>query len=395
MKIVAVLEDVAAGGGGFNQALNALVQMRDLCAGRFAFEVLTTRAENLEALRELGIEAELFAYAIADKLLSLSATNSWWQSAQARLRWTGPFERNLLRRGCDLVYFVAPSPRIAALQRLNYVVTLLDLCHRDTPEFPEVREFGEFALRERLYRAALPAAVAVLADSPALADAAARRYGLDRDRLVPMPFAPAPFLAAEAPPDTTAVLRRHGLEQGYFFYPGQLWAHKNHARVLQAMRLLKQRGHVARAAFAGGDKGNRAHLESLAAQYGVGAQVRFLGFVPAADMRALYDGCRAVVMPTYFGPTNIPPLEAWLTGKPLVYSRQLREQAGDAALYADPDDAESLAQALLACEDAATRARLVEAGKRRLDQIERERKAAEADLLAHLLRFEARKACWA
>jgi glycosyltransferase involved in cell wall biosynthesis len=395
MKIVAILESDVASGGGFNQALNAILQMRELCRGRYDFEVLTTRAGNVGVLRDLGVTAEAFAYGLADRLLLHLGRSSLWHRAQLRLRWVGPFERNLRRRGCDLVYFVAPSAQAAVLQRLAYITTVWDLCHRDAPEFPEVSEMAEFKLREELYGAILPRAIAVLTDSRALADALARRYGIDPARLLPMPFAPAPQLSAPSTRDKAAVLSTYGLEEGYFFYPAQLWAHKNHARILHALQLLAKEGRRPAVVFAGGDQGNRGHVERLVRSFALQDQVRMLGFVPGADMRGLYEGCRAVVMPTYFGPTNIPPLEAWLLRRPLIYSAQFAEQAGDAALLVDPDDADALAAAMRDCLDPAVGARLVEAGARRLREIEGQREAAEAELLAHLRRFETRRACWA
>lgn len=395
MKIVAVLEDDVASGGGFNQALNAVLQMRRLCEGRFEYEVLTTQRANVGYLRELDIAAELFAFSPLDRLLARLSTQSWWHSLQIRLRAVGPFERRMLARGCDLVYFVTPSGRSRALQRLNFIATLWDLCHRDALEFPESREFAQFQLRETEYATRLTPALAVLTDSAALADAAARRYGIDRERLLPMPFAPNPFLGSRFSLDKAAVLRKHGLEEGYFFYPAQFWAHKNHVRIVQALAILAARGARPRVVFAGGEKGNRSHVERAVAAAGLRDQVRFLGFVPAQDMRALYEGCAGVVMPTYFGPTNIPPLEAWSLGKPLIYSSQFREQVGDTALCVDPDDASALADAMQACTDAATASRLAALGAARLKEIERERTAAEADLLARLDQFAARRACWA
>ena len=394
MRVVAILEDDAASGGGFNQALNAILQMRDLCAGRYQFEVLTTRKSNIGVLGKLDVQATVFDFSLADKLLAYLATSPWWHAAQVRLELTAPFEKLLLRRGCDLAYFVTPSARPNILQRLNYIATVWDLCHRDAPEFPEVREFARFQVRERLYWSILPPAFAIVTDSAALAAAVARRYGVDPERVLPMPFAPAPSLSASASSDKAAVLARYGLEEGYFFYPAQFWAHKNHVRILQALLLLKARGHAARVAFAGGNQGNRPHVESFTAAHGLGNQVRFLGFVPAEDMRGLYEGCRAVVMPTYFGPTNIPPLEAWQTGRPLIYSAQFREQAGDAALCVDPDDAEELARAMQACAAEETCAALVRAGALRLRQLEMQRKEAESALLARLREFEARRSCW-
>ena len=48
----------------------------------------------------------------------------------------------------------------------------------------------------------------------------------------------------------------------------------------------------------------------------------------------LYTEALALVMPTYFGPTNLPPLEAFQTGTPVLYSDLpgMREQVGDAAI---------------------------------------------------------------
>ena len=53
-------------------------------------------------------------------------------------------------------------------------------------------------------------------------------------------------------------------------------------------------------------------------------------------------------MPTYFGPTNLPPLEAFSLGVPVLYSDLigLKDQVGDAALLLDLDDPGSLAQNL-------------------------------------------------
>ena len=394
MKLVAILEDDAASAGGFNQALNAIMQMRDLCADRYEFEVMTTRELNVGALRKVGIKAEVFAFSVADKLFSYFASSSLWHAAQIRLKLIAPFERALMKRGCDLVYFVTPAARPSMLQRLNYVATVWDLCHRDAPEFPEVHESAEFQARERHYRNALPSAFAIITDSEALANAISRRYGIDPERLLPVPFAPASFLSEVTSAAKSAVLGKYGLEEGYFFYPAQFWAHKNHIRILQALLLLNSRGHRLRVAFAGGDQGNRPHIEGFVEANALRDQVHFLGFVPTEDMRGLYEGCRAVVMPTYFGPTNIPPLEAWLMGKPLIYSSQFGDQARGAALCVDVDDAGALADAMCACLDKETCDKLVREGTLRLQEIGEERRAAESALLERLGKFEARRACW-
>jgi glycosyltransferase involved in cell wall biosynthesis len=209
-----------------------------------------------------------------------------------------------------------------------------------------------------------------------------------------MPFGPATFLDAGMSREKSLVLRTYNLAEGYLFYPAQFWAHKNHIRVLQALIALEERGQHPNVVFAGGDKGNLRHVEQFVAKHGLQAQVRFLGFVPAEDVRGLYEASAAVVMPTYFGPTNVPPLEAWALGKPLVYSTVGAEQAGDAALLVDPDDAEQLASAIEQALEPAKAAELTRLGTLRLQQVEKQRAQAELELIRRLGQFESRRECW-
>lgn len=394
MKVIAILEDEISAGGAFHQAINAILQMQRICKGQFEFEVLASSASGRSRLRELGIDASPFSLSFYDRLFLRLGSGRWWHGLHRRLRLVSSFESRLVERGCDLTYFVRQSELSRLLQRLNFITTLFDLCHRDTPEFPEVREFGQFWLRERYFSSHLNGAVIILADSVALAAAATRRYGVDAERLLAMPFAPGAFLDAPAANDKPAVLRKYGLAEGYLFYPAQFWAHKNHVRILEALSLLGKLGQHPVVVFSGGDGGNRRHVEQLVDRHGVREQVRFLGFVPAEDLRGLYQGCSAVVMPTYFGPTNLPALEAWAVGKPLVYSSRCAEQAGDAALCVDPDDAQELARAMQKSMDPQVSADLVRLGTSRLKQIEQQRADAEAELLRRMRLFEARRRCW-
>lgn len=394
MKVVAILETDLSAGGGFNQALNAIRQMARLCQGQYRFEVLTTRRANIGFLGDLGIDAQLTRVGLSDRLLCLLTDNPVWLALQRRIRVKGSIERHLDRIGCDLAYFVVPSALPAALQTTNYLTTVWDLCHRDQPEFPEVRAFGEIQQRERMLRASLPAALAVISDSQLLSERLFRRYGIDPERLLAMPFSPAPHLDSISTRQDPSAISKYHLRPGYFFYPAQLWAHKNHIRILEATALLCDEIQELGVVFAGADKGMRDHLISRANSLNIATRVRFLGFVPGADMAALYQHCRAVLMPTYFGPTNLPPLEAWSFKRPLIYSSHLAEQTGDAALLVDPDDARSVADAMRQCFDDAAMSRLVQLGVSRLSAIDAERQAAEAALAGVLGRFDKRRRCW-
>ncbi len=70
--------------------------------------------------------------------------------------------------------------------------------------------------------------------------------------------------------------------------------------------------------------------------------------MPVAELAWLYRHARALIMPTFFGPTNIPPLEAMALGCPVGVSGiyGMPEQCGSAALYFKPDDPADIASVL-------------------------------------------------
>jgi glycosyltransferase involved in cell wall biosynthesis len=394
MKIIAILDKDISSGGGFNQALNAILQMQKLCTGRFDFEVFTTHFENLPYLKKLNLNSHVINISIISRLLAQLGTCIWWQFLQSFLKLIGPLEKKLIRHGCDLVYFVTPGPTAASLQKLNYITTVWDLCHRDFQVFPEVRNFNEFHIRERNYQNNLGPALVVLTDSKQLAESAAFRYGIDPSHFLPMPFSPSPFLNQKRSFSKDEVISKYGIKDGYFYYPAQFWAHKNHIRILEALLILKVREVLPNVVFSGKDFGNRKYLEEFVVKHGLEEQVNFLGFVPTEDIRGLYEGSLAVLMPTYFGPTNLPPLEAWTLEKPLIYSEHLIEQAGDAALLINPDNANEIAEAMITCFDPDVRRQLVDSGKRRLHFFASQRTEAENNLLKKLDEFAAKRRCW-
>jgi glycosyltransferase involved in cell wall biosynthesis len=391
MKVVAVLEQSLHNGGGFQQAMNAVLQMKQLCAGRFAYAVATTDAANMPLLAQAGIESVHLPASLYERLPVAWSSHRVVRRLLRGLPYPLSLQARLLKMGADLAYFVAPWGRVHRFDQLCCWHTVWDLAHVDHPEFPEVS--GAFHARERVLRRALGPAALVIADSPQLAQHIHRRYGVAQNRVLAMPFQPAAALTSPNARPRAKVLARHRLAAGYLFYPAQFWAHKNHIRILEALQHCATRGQRLEAVFAGGDMGARAHVEAAAHAMGLQAQVHFLGFVDARDMRGLYEASHALVMPTYFGPTNLPPLEAWSLGVPVIYSSLLAEQVGDAALLADPDDAAALAECILASLDSTLRADLVRRGHQRLAQIDAERQEAEAVLVQHLQRLQARLRC--
>ncbi len=395
MKIIALIENTSPG-GGFNQSLASIIQMKRICENQFEFSVVTTSIESFKVMKNQGISAIHIKLTFWDKLLTKFMLISFFVKVINRCnpQWVYPIEKRLIELGADLIYFGMPSDRPRNIRSLNFIYTVWDHAHRDTPEFPEVSKFGEFLAREYIYQRVLPHAFLVLTESQLLADNIARRYGVDGDRLLPMPLSLSPTLMEKSSLSTNAILEKYKLLQGYFFYPAQFWPHKNHIRILEALIILREEGSRPMIIFTGGDQGNLQIVKHFIQVNELQRQVRLLGFVPSNDMHGLYEGCRAVVMPTYFGPTNIPPLEAWMIGKPLIYSCHLKEQAQDAALLIDPDEADDIATAIRTCFDERICKELVQRGHKRLAEIQKDREQAESKLLAKLIQFEKRLRCW-
>jgi len=393
VRIAVVLEDTISAGGGFNQALNAIIQIERISRGNFDCLIVSSYPENLSLLKELGVSAITFKPSLLDKIIGALGDYELTRRVLRRFKWISPFEKLLLSRECDLVYFVTPTARVACLQSINFILTIWDNCHRDFPEFPEVRSYGEFKRREYIYNF-LPLAYLTLVDSDELAICLHQRYGVDRDRLLTMPFSPNPMLKADLSIDSKAILDEYKLKPGFFLYPAQFWPHKNHIRIVQALTLLKSQGEDPIVVFVGGDKGNQGVVMDSVTLAGLKDQILNLGFVPTDHLDALYQNCCAVVMPTYFGPTNLPPLEAWQALAPLIYSQHLAQQCNGAALLIDPDDPHTLANAMLQSKQTSVRNELVRCGERRLIEIDEKRSQAEVKFEAHLMSFQQRCSTW-
>lgn len=394
MKIVAVLDIALGAGGGYEQALNAIIQMKNICKDEFEFEVVTTHPQNISVLKDRGVEVCTFKYGFFDKAIAKFSNHWLWGLIQTRLKVTGPLETFLIHRGCDLVYFVTPGSMSASLQRLNFISTLWDLTHRTSLEFPEVREFGIFQNRENHFKNNLASAYLVLTDSEKLADLASLFYGIERRRFLVMPFSPSLSIGNQDGLTKQQVLDEYGLNEGYFFYPAQFWPHKNHIRILEAMVLLKSKSIFPQVVFSGKDYGGKGRLVKYIHENELTNQVHFLGFVPPQSMKGLYEGSSAVVMPSYFGPTNLPPLEAWALNKLLIYSDGIGDQVGNGAILVNPNNADELAGAMNRVLQKENLQGVIDAGSKKLLKLASEISHAEQKLFIYLKEFQSLISCW-
>ena len=401
MKVIrlgVVFDQEIHSGGGYQQALNAALLARELPANVAEVTFFSTLHKNIPTLASHGIQAKILSFSFFEKIrnyLRRQITNAHLLRLIENVERYSPLEKILVNHQIDLVYFLSPSIWARSLEKLNYITTVWDLCHRDDPEFPEVRWSRNFEARDQTYMAILPRAAAILVDSEIGKKNTARRYGVDQERIHILPFQAAEATQREVDCSIDPS-EKYQLDLPYVFYPAQFWAHKNHVYLLEGLRLLEhQYGKRVGAIFAGGDMGSRAYIERFANNLGLKDRIRFIGFVSNEEIVALYRHSIALVMPSYFGPTNLPPLEAFQLGVPVLYSDKhgLRDQVGDAALLMDLKNPQSMAIHLKnLIEDEHLAKRLIAAGYERLkffDSYDR------VGLLQKVIEdFSWRRLCW-
>ena len=161
-------------------------------------------------------------------------------------------------------------------------------------------------------------------------------------------FAPAPAATVQRVRERYALRAQDGAPRPYLLMVGTLEPRKNHITAMQALARLKAMKLPHSLLVVGGEGWLFEPIKAQVAALGLAADVRFTGYVPAADLPALYTGATAVLQPTLYEGFGFPVLEAMACGVPVVCSNvsSLPEAAGDAALLVAPTDDEALAAAI-------------------------------------------------
>ncbi len=246
--------------------------------------------------------------------------------------------------------------------------------------FPEGYPWLNNFLHRRYVPATLATVDALITGCGHARDEIHHFLSVPRERVHIAPDGVDPRFRPLDPAEACAVVRRHGLMGPYVFCLGAIQARKNLDRLVAAFAEVRRAMPELQLAIAGPTlwhhAGPRAQIEAL----GLGDSVRLLGYVPDADLPALYSAARLFVLPSLYEGFGLPVLEAMACGTPVVCSNttSLPEVVGDAALTADPRSTTELTEAMArALADAALRAELRRRGLARAAEFTWERTAHE------------------
>ena len=276
--------------------------------------------------------------------------------------------------GCNVIHFPYQHHVVCALPT---IYNPHDLQHLHYPQFFTA---PAIAWRETIYRAGCHFAHTVPVASQWVKQDIAEHYSINPEKIQVIPWAPPTQAHPEPTPEVMAAAKqKYGLPETFALYPSMTWEHKNHLRLLQALALLRDRDNLKVQLVCTGHQNTFwPRIEQRLRSLRLGDQVKFLGVVPGADLRALYRLAHFVIIPSLFEAASGPLFEAWQEGVPVACSTvtSLPEQAGDAALLFDPLAVEAIANAAAQmANDLQLRGDLQQRGARRLNDFSWERTA--------------------
>jgi glycosyltransferase involved in cell wall biosynthesis len=334
-------------GGMFQYGLAILAALRALPADEYSLVIAYADPGWREAVQaggcvsfpvKLGTVTNWLAMASA----FLESSDRRWDDAMTRLiGWAD----ELLRQGCDL--WVFPRQEVwSALFPLPALAAVHDLMHRYEPHFRETSSYGRARFRDAYLRKVCRRARGILVDSEVGRRQVEESYGAAHARLFVLPYIAPAYLSKGG--ENGDFAKTYRLPRKYVFYPAQFWQHKNHLRLVRALAEVRKDFPEIYLVLVGSEKNCGLAVRLEVQRLGLQRNVGFAGYVPERDMAEFYRRARGLVLPTLFGPTNIPPLEAFALGCPVAISKiyGMPEQVGDAALLFDPYSVDCIAGAI-------------------------------------------------
>jgi glycosyltransferase involved in cell wall biosynthesis len=354
-------------GGSYQMSINNLVVLqKNFIKEKINFIIFAHKKNKL--LDKLNINYNIIKLTLLDYIFIICRNIFFVKYLIKNFNFISVFEKKLKKKNISLIIFFFTSYKAFLLKKVNFISTVLDVCHRDFPNFKEVS--GKvFFFREYLNNKILPLSSLIVTESDSLKSKIVKFYKLNLDKIITIPNVPSKLMFYEKNINLKKIKNKFNITSDFYFYPAQFWFHKNHKIILDAVKKLKDRKINVNFVFCGRDKGNLEFIKNKILEFKINENIKILNYVTDKEVFALYKISKALIMPTYFGPTNIPPVEAWSLDVPVAYSSYLSDHGKNAALYFHPDSSDELVDVLLKLQIGPIRKKLILNGRKRLKEI--------------------------
>ncbi len=333
MKNVGIYLDAAPGGGTYQYNLAMLEACRSLPQDSFNLLVAYSSPNWKSHFPDNDVPTRSIQRTVTSR--------TWFQIRYPHSLWirVGKYIDRFVKEfiSCQRDIWIFPSQDVWSYSLpVNSLSTIHDLMHRYERKFTEAGSSYEYHMRERHYSLMCRYSKGVLVDSELGKQQVLDSYHPNAEKIHVLPFVAPRYL--EKKDYQIDLAKIYGLPQKFLFYPAQFWEHKNHKSLVKAVDQLTDRIPDIHFVFVGAPKNAYQSIKDLIYSTNLDSNFTFLDYVPDDHMAALYRSARGMIMPTFFGPTNIPPLEAFATGCPVALSNiyAMPAQVGAAALLFDP-----------------------------------------------------------
>ena len=275
----------------------------------------------------LAVDGDLAGVRTVDRRIPVRLLNLLWH----RMEWP-PIEALAARR-FDVVHSL--HPLLMPSREAAQVITIHDLNFLSHPERTRAEIRRDYP---RLAHRHAQRADAIIVPSAFTAGEVERTLGVPADRIAVCPYGAPGWTPRATPPS-----------EGYVLFFSTLEPRKNVGGLLDAYeQLLVARpfqGRVPELVLAGKATDEAAPWLDRIARPPLKGFVRHIGYVEPRNRRALYDGARLLVMPSFEEGFGIPVLEAMSAGVPVVAADRgsLPEVLGGAGVLVNPDRPQEIA----------------------------------------------------
>lgn len=252
----------------------------------------------------------------------------------------------LRRHPVDVLHVQFTAPPFAPCP---VVVSIHDLSFEHLPQTFKKRSRTQLRLTVR--RSARKASQVVALSEHARSDIL-DTYGLEPEKVSVIPLAPPPhFGPVTDQGELQRVRQTYDIDSDYILSVGSIQPRKNLSRLIAAyssLRRARPEGKLPKLVLVGKCAWLYDELLRTIKELEVCNSVILTGYVPEADLPALYSGALCFVYPSYFEGFGLPPLEAMKCGAAVIVGNRtsLPEVVGDAGLMVDPFDVDDIAMAI-------------------------------------------------